>query len=261
MKSPLKRLAVGAQPTVASAWSARLDWHRIARARRKAGIATAVAAVVAAGTASSLFVDYLADRAIERSASLARVAAAPTQVAANEPMEMIEPEPTAAAPSVSTIAPATASTARAAATAVATPDRAADPATDGEQIFAYDSSDDGMDGPSPAELAAEKLAGDDRMFTSSIPLPDTAPPPAPNPSADKLAAIAVSAPAGAAASTGEPGRVTRDVTMRSGPAKRAGEVDVVPAKSPISVLGCKSWCEIVYNGKKGFVYKSFVRKS
>jgi hypothetical protein len=269
VKNPLKRLGVGAQPTVVSSWSSKLDWDRIAKARRKAGIATAVAAVVSAGTASSLFVDYLADRAIERGASLARIAAAQTEVASNEPqvgepMETLLPETTsvsasmAAAPSGRTVVtPAQAGVA----TAGALPDRSADPATDGEQIFAYANSDDALDGPSAVELAAGKLAGDDRMFTSAIPLPETAPPPAPNPTADKLAAIKASAPAAALSIGGQAGRTTQAVTMRAGPAKRAGQIAVVPAKSPVTVLGCKSWCEIVYNGKRGFVYKRFVRNS
>jgi hypothetical protein len=61
--------------------------------------------------------------------------------------------------------------------------------------------------------------------------------------------------AGAAAN----GRVLRAVTMRSGPKKGAAAILTVPAKSSVQVMSCKQWCEIVYNGKHGWVYKSYVK--
>ena len=33
----------------------------------------------------------------------------------------------------------------------------------------------------------------------------------------------------------------------------------IPAKTAVQVISCKSWCEIVYKGRRGFIYKSFVR--
>lgn len=33
----------------------------------------------------------------------------------------------------------------------------------------------------------------------------------------------------------------------------------VPAKASVQVMSCKQWCEIVYNGKRGWVYKSYVK--
>ncbi|TPI09550.1 SH3 domain-containing protein [Mesorhizobium sp. B4-1-3] len=61
--------------------------------------------------------------------------------------------------------------------------------------------------------------------------------------------------AGAAAN----GRILRAVTMRSGPKKGAAAIITVPAKASVQVMNCKQWCEIVYNGKRGWVYKSYVK--
>jgi chemotaxis protein histidine kinase CheA len=55
------------------------------------------------------------------------------------------------------------------------------------------------------------------------------------------------------------GRVLRAVTMRSGPKKGAAAIVTIPAKSSVQVMGCKQWCEIVYNGQRGWVYKSYVK--
>ena len=61
--------------------------------------------------------------------------------------------------------------------------------------------------------------------------------------------------AGAAAN----GRILRAVTMRSGPKKGAGAITTVPAKASVQVMSCNKWCEIVYNGKRGWVYKTYVK--
>ena len=55
------------------------------------------------------------------------------------------------------------------------------------------------------------------------------------------------------------GRILRAVTMRSGPKKGAGAITTVPAKASVQVMSCKKWCEIVYNGKRGWIYKSYVK--
>ncbi|MBN9243637.1 MAG: SH3 domain-containing protein [Mesorhizobium sp.] len=60
--------------------------------------------------------------------------------------------------------------------------------------------------------------------------------------------------AGAAAN----GHILRGVTMRSGPKKGAAAIGTIPAKTAVQVISCKSWCEVVYKGKHGFIYKSFV---
>ncbi|MDX8535573.1 SH3 domain-containing protein [Mesorhizobium sp. VK25A] len=77
----------------------------------------------------------------------------------------------------------------------------------------------------------------------------------PQPAATDGAAKPKAQKAGAAAN----GRILRAVTMRSGPKKGAAAIVTVPAKASVQVIGCKQWCEIVYNGKHGWVYKSYVK--
>ena len=55
------------------------------------------------------------------------------------------------------------------------------------------------------------------------------------------------------------GRILRPVTMRSGPKTNAAAIVTVPAKTSVQLISCKQWCEIVYNGKHGWVYKSYIK--
>jgi SH3-like domain-containing protein len=55
--------------------------------------------------------------------------------------------------------------------------------------------------------------------------------------------------------------VTKYVNLRSGPTDESKVVAVVPAKASVSVLDCKAWCEVVFDGKKGWIYKRFIRES
>ena len=53
--------------------------------------------------------------------------------------------------------------------------------------------------------------------------------------------------------------VTTDVNMRAGPDNSAAVILVVPGKSDVEVIGCDYWCEVVFAGKRGWIYKGFVR--
>ncbi|MER8376675.1 SH3 domain-containing protein [Mesorhizobium sp. M1406] len=55
------------------------------------------------------------------------------------------------------------------------------------------------------------------------------------------------------------GRILRAVTMRSGPKKNAAAIGTVPARTSVQVMNCKQWCQITYNGKTGWVYKSYIK--
>ncbi|WP_287308029.1 SH3 domain-containing protein [Mesorhizobium sp.] len=55
------------------------------------------------------------------------------------------------------------------------------------------------------------------------------------------------------------GRILRGVTMRTGPKNSAAAIVTIPAKTSVQVMGCKKWCQIVFNGKRGWIYKSFVK--
>ncbi|MBZ9796836.1 SH3 domain-containing protein [Mesorhizobium sp. ES1-4] len=55
------------------------------------------------------------------------------------------------------------------------------------------------------------------------------------------------------------GRVLRAVTMRSGPKKNAAAIATVPARTSVQVMSCKQWCQVIYNGKTGWIYKSYIK--
>lgn len=54
-------------------------------------------------------------------------------------------------------------------------------------------------------------------------------------------------------------RVGRAVNMRAGPGAGKRVLGVIPAGSTVSLYGCKGWCEVSYNGKRGFIYRSFLQ--
>jgi hypothetical protein len=53
-------------------------------------------------------------------------------------------------------------------------------------------------------------------------------------------------------------RVNADVRLRAGPDDETKIVAVVPSKSTVNVLTCKSWCKIAWNGKQGYIFKKFI---
>ncbi|MFD1981674.1 SH3 domain-containing protein [Mesorhizobium newzealandense] len=55
------------------------------------------------------------------------------------------------------------------------------------------------------------------------------------------------------------GRILRAVTMRSSPKKNATAIATVPARTSVQVMSCKKWCQITYNGKTGWIYKSYIK--
>jgi hypothetical protein len=63
------------------------------------------------------------------------------------------------------------------------------------------------------------------------------------------------------AMAGRPGSAVRSVTMRSKPSSRGTPIGTVPGKSAVQVISCSKWCEIVYNGKRGFVYRTFLKNN
>lgn len=53
-------------------------------------------------------------------------------------------------------------------------------------------------------------------------------------------------------------RVNADVRMRSKASNGSKVIGVVPDNAEVGVVSCSSWCEITYNGKRGFIYKRYV---
>jgi uncharacterized protein YraI len=53
--------------------------------------------------------------------------------------------------------------------------------------------------------------------------------------------------------------VTSGVNMRRGPGSGQPVLATIPAGSPIEVVKCAYWCEVIFAGRRGWVYKSFIR--
>ncbi len=53
-------------------------------------------------------------------------------------------------------------------------------------------------------------------------------------------------------------RVNTAVNMRSGPSDENRVILVIPGGAGVELLGCDSWCKVVYEGRTGYIYKSFV---
>jgi hypothetical protein len=229
-----------------------------------AGIAAAVCSVVAAGTLSAMFVDHLADRAVMRAAAAAPAAAreaARTEVAKKAEAALAaakSPPPKAPiqhADVKAKAAPVALAAAAAQRSAASKP--AAAPKFPGEKtappapaVLAYAGGDDTAQREIDAPADATQTAA-----IATVPLPASAPAPEPRKPGEELAAKEEPAEGG------REGRVTKHVNMRSGPNDESKVVAVVPAKASVSVLDCKSWCEVVFDGKKGWIYKRFIRES
>ena len=53
-------------------------------------------------------------------------------------------------------------------------------------------------------------------------------------------------------------RVRSAVSMRSAPDRGSEVVGVVPADGSVQVVSCDGWCEVVYEGRRGFIYRTFL---
>ncbi len=68
---------------------------------------------------------------------------------------------------------------------------------------------------------------------------------------------------GAAATGAAPtsnGVVTTHVKLRARATNGAAVVAVIPDNASVGVVACDLWCEVVYKGRRGFIYKDFVGK-
>lgn len=250
----------------------RLDWRK---ARRMAGIAAAVSSVVAAGTLSAMFVDHLAERAVMRAAAEAPATVRETiRAAAADKAEAALAAAKAAPKSATPLRhdTAQAKAAPAGLQAAAPTQRAATvalkPAATSAPKFP---GQENAPSAAPAMAYAEQGDSTERQFDTSasenddpadetataaiatVPLPASAPFPEPR---DEEASKAEEE-----AEEGREARVTKYVNLRSGPNDESKVVAVVPARASVSVLDCKAWCEVVFDGKKGWIYKRFIRES
>jgi len=99
-------------------------------------------------------------------------------------------------------------------------------------------------------------------------MPESAPlPPLKRAALDNRPAAAAAEPEGepegddTAASGADPiGTVTvrSAVTMREAPRRGGAVIQNLPGGTKVELVSCTAWCEIVADGKRGFVYKSFL---
>ncbi len=54
-------------------------------------------------------------------------------------------------------------------------------------------------------------------------------------------------------------RIARAVNMRSSPRSGSKVIRVLPAGVNVGLFSCKGWCEVSYQGSRGFIYKSFLQ--
>jgi hypothetical protein len=53
-------------------------------------------------------------------------------------------------------------------------------------------------------------------------------------------------------------RIISHVRMRVGPSNSQAVVMTIPEGSPVEVVKCQHWCEVIFAGQRGWVYKGFV---
>lgn len=52
--------------------------------------------------------------------------------------------------------------------------------------------------------------------------------------------------------------IVSDVNMRAGPKKSEPVLVAIPKGRPVELIGCRTWCEVIYAGKRGWVYKNYI---
>jgi len=63
------------------------------------------------------------------------------------------------------------------------------------------------------------------------------------------------------AALGRPSKTVRSVTMRARPDDDGGVLGTVPGRADVQVVSCAGWCEIIYKGKRGFVFRRFLQNN
>jgi hypothetical protein len=58
--------------------------------------------------------------------------------------------------------------------------------------------------------------------------------------------------------SGQTTRILRAVNLRISPKSGSRVIKVLPAGATVDLVGCNIWCEVSYQGSRGFIYKSFV---
>lgn len=53
-------------------------------------------------------------------------------------------------------------------------------------------------------------------------------------------------------------QISKGVNMRSRPKSGSGVLTVIPKGAAVGLVDCNAWCEVVYKGQRGFIYKDFI---
>ena len=114
----------------------------------------------------------------------------------------------------------------------------------------------------PATGSDGKAAADnpaDATRTAAISPDDVKPKKAAKPADDGDDASADDTPVapGVSGAT-RPAQVNKGVNMRSRGRSGASVVMTIPSSAVVQVVGCKAWCEIIYKGQRGYIYKDFL---
>jgi hypothetical protein len=110
-----------------------------------------------------------------------------------------------------------------------------------------------VDRVKPVESAIEEEESE-RVQTAAIAPDEVKPKPVEEKKPAKADATSDAAPKRMAA-------VTADVRLRAARNDSSAVLGVVPKGTEIGVVSCDGWCEVVFAGKRGFVYKNFVSGS
>ena len=105
----------------------------------------------------------------------------------------------------------------------------------------------------PAASSGKRGGSTDGTETAAI-VPDEA---KPNRASD-AASDDTTAAAPAAASATRSVQVNKGVNLRSRGRSGSSVIMTIPRSATVQVVGCKAWCEVIYKGRRGFIYKSFV---
>lgn len=125
-------------------------------------------------------------------------------------------------------------------------------------VVAKETGGDSAAKPAIAEAEAPKPAtaeDDETVQTAAIgpepePEPVKAAEPAPEPARVESSGAA---PTGTA-------RIAKGVNMRSAGRKGSRVMGTIPSGATVQLVSCDVWCEVIHNGRRGFVYKDFVQR-
>lgn len=115
-----------------------------------------------------------------------------------------------------------------------------------------------------ADAAAPEDGSGEPDDSAAPPAADTPVPPSghrPARTASASAGTDEAVSAASASAEGTTARLTMAVTFRSAAQRGASALGTLAAGTEVKVVSCKSWCEIIADGKRGFVFNNAVPRS